>query len=69
MVDMKGVVLSIPCAECSAINIGESGRTLKVRMTEHKWAVKKEDSTNGIAREDTEEKEGFLKPLRSSKKT
>ena len=68
MVDMKGVVLSIPCAECSAINSGESGRTLKVRMTEHKWAVKKEDSTNGIAREDNWGRRRFLEALEIQQK-
>ena len=43
MMDVKGVVYSIPCAECSSVNVGETGRTLKVRMAEHRRAVKNMD--------------------------
>ena len=43
MLDVKGVVYSIPCADCPAIYIGETGRTLKVHMEEHKRAVKSKD--------------------------
>ena len=49
MLDVKGVVYSIPCADCPATYIGETGRTLKVRMAEHKRAVKSKDPLNGIA--------------------
>ena len=49
MLDVKGVVYSIPCADCSTTYIGETGRTLKVRMAEHKRAVKSKDPLNGIA--------------------
>ena len=49
MLDVKGVVYSIPCADCSATYIGETGRTLKVRMAEHKRVVKSKDPLNGIA--------------------
>ena len=38
-----------PCAECSAVYVGETVRTLKVRMTEHRRAVKNMDPKNGIA--------------------
>ena len=39
--DTKGVVyLLIPCSDCSAVYIGENGRTLKVRLVEHKRAVR-----------------------------
>ena len=49
LLDVKGVVYSIPCADCPATYIGETRRTLKVRMAEHKWAVKSKDSLNEIA--------------------
>ena len=47
MMDVKGVVCSIPCAEGSVIYIGETRRTLKVRMEEHKREVKSKDPKNG----------------------
>ena len=43
MIDVKGVVYSIPCAECSATYVGETGRTLRVRMAEYRRAVKNKD--------------------------
>ena len=49
MLNVKGVVYSIPCANCPATYIGETGRTLKVHMAEHKRAVKSKDPLNGIA--------------------
>ena len=49
MMDVKGVVYFIPCAECSAVYVGETGRTLKVHMAEHRRAVKNMDPKNGIA--------------------
>ena len=48
MMDVKGVVYSIPGAEGSVIYIGETGRTLKVRIVEHKRVVKNKDPKNGI---------------------
>ena len=47
MMDVKRVVYSIPCAECSAVYVDE--RTLKVHMAEHRRAVKNMDPKNGIA--------------------
>ena len=44
----KGVVYKIPC-ECGRMYVGETGRTLKQRITEHKRAVKNADSNNGLA--------------------
>ena len=47
--EVNGVVYFIPCAECSATYIGETGRTLKVHMAEHRRAVENKDHKNGIA--------------------
>ena len=49
VLDVKGVVYSIPCADSPATYIGETRRTLKVRMAEHKRAVKSKDPLNDIA--------------------
>ena len=46
--ETKGVVHFIRC-ECGCVYIGETGRTLKQRITEHKRAVKHQDKNNGIA--------------------
>ena len=43
------MVYQIPCGDCDPVYTGESKRTLKVWMTEHKWAVKKSYPNNGIA--------------------
>ena len=45
---VKGVVYKIDC-ECGHTYIGETGRTMEVRMKEHKWAVRYDDVNNGIA--------------------
>ena len=47
--DIKGVVYQIPCSSCPAAYTGETGRTLKVRMAEHKRAVRMGDVNNGLA--------------------
>ena len=47
--DKKGVVYEVPCEECNHVYIGETGRTLKKRLTKHKVAVKKCNNKNGIA--------------------
>ena len=44
-----GVVYKIPCKECPEVYVGESKRTLKVRLSEHRQAVKRGDPKNGIA--------------------
>ena len=44
-----GVVYEITCKECQEVYVGESKRTLKVRLSEHREAVKQRDSKNGIA--------------------
>ena len=46
---MKGVVYKVPCQECEASYIGETGRSLQKRITEHKYAVKTNDRKNSIA--------------------
>ena len=47
--DIKGVVYQIPCSSCPAVYTGETGRMLKVRMAEHKSAVRMGDVNNGLA--------------------
>ena len=42
----KGVIDEIPCQDC---DIGETGRTLKKRVSEHKHAVGKFNMNNGVA--------------------
>ena len=39
----------IPCEDCAQVYVGETGRTLKKRISEHKQAVKRFDDKNGIA--------------------
>ena len=48
--DPLGVVYRIPCADCSWSYVGESGRTLRERLTEHKRAVRGCSSSSEIAR-------------------
>ena len=45
---IKGVVYQVPC-ECGHVYVGETGRNLKLRLTEHKRAVKNKDPNNGLA--------------------
>ena len=45
----KAVVYQVPCKDCHQLYTGESKRTLKVRLTEHRRAVQKSDVNNGIA--------------------
>ena len=45
----KGVVYQVPCGDYDSTYIGETGRTLEKRISEHKAAVKKHDEKNGIA--------------------
>ena len=47
----KGVVdvYEVPCMNCNSSYIGETGRSLKKRLVEHKSAVKRHDTKNGIA--------------------
>ena len=45
----KGVIYEIPCQDCEKVYIGETGRTLKKRVSEHKQAVRKFNMNNGVA--------------------
>ena len=45
----KAVVYQVPCKDCHQLYMGESKRTLKVRLAEHRRAVQKSDVNNGIA--------------------
>lgn len=45
---IKGVVYKVECS-CGSTYIGETGRTLEIRLKEHKRAVEKGDNKNGIA--------------------
>ena len=45
----KGVVYKVPCKDCPCVYIGETGRTLEKRLSEHRTSVKKNDPKNGIA--------------------
>ena len=47
-INTKGVVYKIAC-ECGRVYVGETGRRLKQRITEHKRAVKYADSNNRLA--------------------
>ena len=45
----RGVVYEVPCKGCHQTYIGETKRTLKVRLGEHKQVVKRGAPKNGIA--------------------
>ena len=45
----RGVVYEVSCNKCHLTYIGETKRTLKVRLGEHKQVVKCGDPKNGIA--------------------
>ena len=45
---IRGVVYEVPCKDCSKTYVGETKTMLKVRILEHKQAVKRGDSKNGI---------------------
>ena len=45
----REVVYEVPCKECHLSYIGETKRTLRVRIGEHKQAVKRGGPRNGIA--------------------
>ena len=48
LLTFTGAVYEIPCQDCEKVYIGETGRSLQKRMTEHKAAVRRGDRNNGI---------------------
>ena len=47
--DRQGAVYKIKCCNCQATYIGETGRNLNTRLTEHKRATRNGDVNNNIA--------------------
>ncbi len=47
--ERKEVVYRLPCVDCETVYIGEIGRSLEKRVSEHKYAVKTSDQRNGVA--------------------
>ena len=47
--DRQGAVYKIKCCDCQATYIGETGRNLNTRLTEHKRATRNGDFNNNIA--------------------
>ena len=47
--DRQGAVYKIKCSDCLASYIGETGRNLNTRLTEHKRATRNGDANNHIA--------------------
>ena len=45
----KEVVYEVACKDCDQKYIGETKRTMKERLTEHKYVVRRGDEKNGIA--------------------
>ena len=43
------MVYEVPCYDCNHVYVGETGRTLKKQLAEHKQAVRRFDEKNGIA--------------------
>ena len=46
--DNKGVFYEVPCGKCDHVYIGETERTLRKQLTEHRAAVKKCDKKSRV---------------------
>ena len=46
--EIECVAYGIPC-ECHTIYVGETGRSLHIRVQEHKWEVCRRDTNSGKA--------------------
>ena len=54
--DTKGVIYQIPCLDCDRSYIGETGRTLKTRLTEHRRNCRNGDvQRSGVAQHSIED--------------
>ena len=42
--DSNNVIYKIPCQDCEQVYIGETSKTANTRITEHKNAIRREDS-------------------------
>ena len=50
MYQRAGVVHQIPCSDCPKVYIGQSGRSLKHRLSEHRWVLQNGDvATSALA--------------------
>ena len=65
----------IPCKRCPAVYLGETARSLKVRLSEHKRALRKDDPLSTLAQHRTQfdhppdfEKAELIKPERNKKR-
>ena len=47
--DRQGAAYKIKCCDCQATYIGETGKNLSTRLTEHKCATRNGDIDNHIA--------------------
>ena len=41
-------IYRVPCSDCSSSYFGETGRSLNVRLNEHKYAVSRSDTNNAF---------------------
>ena len=49
VLNKKEVVYEVACKDCDQKYIGETKRTMKKRLMEHKYAMRRGDEKNGIA--------------------